>query len=423
MNRWLSRSRYADFKDATEAWFQFGEDGKFQYLANGISTYNGISRKLTNGMVEWHPGLVQIPGNATDYFYFIGDEEIGGNKPATGDVYVTRNATDRDVKIGGVYTFNEDGKLYEYDGITEVNGKLRYYEDAQLMLGNGLTQVDDKYIYVRSNGELVVGKSYWVPANDLDVVPGLYEFDEEGFMVAPEVGVKNGIYAEDDALFYYVDGKVVYGAGLIMFDGSWYKADGTLNFTETAWIYVKSNGTLATGKYYVTNVSNAPEGATLKQYDLGIFDENGILQLTKNGIVQEGENFYFYVDNRIAYNAGVVEYNGGYIYVRSNGMVVKDQSYWVTNVGTSGVIAKLYVFDEDGFFTPDFAVYDKEIVDGYYYVDGQIAYGAGVVAYNGGYIYVRSSGKIATGKYWPTNTNGLIEAKMYDWGEDGILYL
>jgi hypothetical protein len=39
------------------------------------------------------------------------------------------------------------------------------------------------------------------------------------------------------------------------------------------------------------------------------------------------------------------------------------------------------------------------------------------------YIYVRSSNKqVVTGKYWITITNGLLEAKSYDFGTDGKYY-
>jgi hypothetical protein len=40
------------------------------------------------------------------------------------------------------------------------------------------------------------------------------------------------------------------------------------------------------------------------------------------------------------------------------------------------------------------------------------------------YIYVRSGGQLATGIYWPTNTNGLLTyGRSYDFGTDGRLYL
>ena len=54
-------------------------------------------------------------------------------------------------------------------------------------------------------------------------------------------------------------------------------------------------------------------------------------------------------------------------------------------------------------------------------------YGAGVVEMTDAedetfYIYVRSNGQLATGKYWPTKLNNLLKRGEYDWGTDGKYY-
>jgi hypothetical protein len=64
----------------------------------------------------------------------------------------------------------------------------------------------------------------------------------------------------------------------------------------------------------------------------------------------------------------------------------------------------------------------------YFYQNGKLANCAGLVKLvdeqgNTFYIYVRTSGKLATGKYWPTNTNDLLPIREYDFGTDGRLYL
>jgi hypothetical protein len=63
----------------------------------------------------------------------------------------------------------------------------------------------------------------------------------------------------------------------------------------------------------------------------------------------------------------------------------------------------------------------------YYYENGTIVYGAGLVKLTDEtgtfYIYVRSNGALATGKYWPTNTNDLLPIAEYDFGTDGRLYI
>ena len=405
---------YADFFDATEAWFVFDEDGKFQNDLTGKGEYLGETRWVDNGMIAWHPGVVEVNGA---YYYFIGDEVNGGNilpkdpgsKSGYVDVYVSRvhsSVKSREFVIGGVYSFyNYNGELASLYGIcnyTNNNGKrvLRYYgmdgaDENRLHLGDGLIKFFSNYMYVRSNGELVANTYYYVPKNDLGIVSKTYDFDENGHMINPEFVTKNGIFEENGALYYYEKGELAYGKGFVEL------ANGDK-------IYVRSNGQLAVGEYYIANV----------KYE---FDtETGIMKAAKNGIVDG----YYYVNNAVQYNAGVIEIDGNYYYVRSNGQVVTGQSYWITNVGESGLVAKKYTFDANGVMqNPEFISELKNgVVDGYYYVDGHIQYGAGLIEYNGGYIYVRSNGQLATGKYWVTNHNGLLEEASYDFGTDGIYY-
>jgi len=313
---------------------------------------------------------------------------------ATGDVYVTRaNGYDGFVE-GGLYTFDETGALVKNNGIVEnADGKLRYYENYRVMLANGLTKVGDKYIYVNRKGELIVGTHYYVPENDLGIVSKTYNFDENGYMIDPVLVTKNGVVKEDGVLKYYEDGRLAYAKGWVT--------------TQDGKIYVRSNGQLAVGEYYVGNEKHT-------------FDENGILQAKKNGIFDG----YYYVDGNVAYNAGVVEIEDGkYIYVRSNGQLATG-SYWITNVGDSGLVAKKYDFDANGVMQDPELVADQKngVVDGYYYVDGQIMYGAGLVELEDGrYIYVRSNGQLATGIYWATNHNDLLPEGSYDFGTDGYM--
>jgi len=419
------------FIDEDEAWFWFDEDGKFLSNATGIVPGEEVSRYATNGMLTWHPGLVEIDD---EYYYFLGDEEIGGNIMATGDIYVKRNLTDRDVVINGVYTFGEDGKLCEYDGITDMpNGTKRYYEDARLMIGNGLTQVkvegSTKYIYVRSNGELVVNGKYWVPVNTFGIVEGIYSFDENGFLTNPAPTSKNGVYFENNGWFYYVNGSIAYNKGLIVVENvAWYASEDAEGQVQTGTIYVRSNGQLAVGDYWITNVANYT-GTGIAAGARVSFNEQGLMTAGKNGIVAENNTLYYYKSNIIIYNAGVIEIDGNYYYVRSNGEVVNGKSYWITNVGESGVVAKQYTFDANGvMLNPEFV---KDLKNGivnedgvlYYYENGNRAYGAGLLKLDdGAYIYVRSNGQLATGLYWPTTTNGYDISGRIDFGTDGKYY-
>lgn len=294
-------SKGIDFIDAEEAWFLFDENGKFTATDyTGIYINDKVTMFIEDGMGVWHPGLVF---DEVNYYYFTGDLENGGNTLAKGDVYILNNCTDREVTLSGIYTFDSNGKLCEFDGITEYNGKLRYYKDAQLMIGNGLTKIGDNYIYVRNNGELVVNAEYYVSVNTLGVVAGLYEFDADGYMVEPKSTGVNGIV--DD--YYYEDGKIVYGAGLIEYNGGY--------------IYVRSSGKVATGTYWITNTNGLKDAG---KYE---FDEDGMMLEVKNGVVDG----YYYVNNHIQYGVGLIETDDGIYYVRSDGHVAVGD-YYVTNI-------------------------------------------------------------------------------------------
>lgn len=322
-------SKGTTFIDAAEAWFDFGDDGKFNQSQDFVSHGDGQG-KLVDGMLAWHPGLFYV--GEGEYVYFIGDAVNGGNIGAEGDTYITKNNGIDAFKIGDIYNF-KNASLSGANGI--VDGK--YYEDSRLMAGNGLTKVGDKFIYVRYNGKLVVGAEYYVPANTLGVVEGMYTFDENGFLVNPELSTKDGIVAENGGLYFYENGKIAYGVGLIEYNGKV--------------IYVRSNGKLAVGEFYVTNVNNYT-GSDLKYGDKLTFDDNGFLVTPKNGIVAENGTLYYYDNGNIAYGAGLI-----------------------------------YLEDE------------------------------------GCYIYVRSNGQLATGIYWPTTTNGYDFSGRYDFGTDGKLYI
>ena len=144
-------------------------------------------------------------------------------------------------------------------------------------------------------------------------------------------------------------------------------------------------------------------------------------------------DYYYNEDYTLAIGAGLIQIDTDYYYVRSNGVVVVNREYWVAKTNDLEVVAGLYTFDADGkMVNPlEFDGAEDGIVelngDLYYIKDGKCVVGAGVVKLTDAegatfYIYVKSSGKLATGKYWPTNLNGLLTPGMYNWGTDGKYY-
>jgi glucan-binding YG repeat protein len=235
-----------EFKDVALAWYLFDENGQL------MSSFTGIKdgRYYVEGMAYWHPGFVQVEDV---WYYFIGDAENGGNKPANGLIYVTRNCKAAGLEQGE-RVFFKDGQIdITKNGIVELNlddkeGDEKYYfVNGKMMVGAGLMKLENgKYIYVRStNGQLVVGTEYYVPAG-YGVRYGLHEFDKNGYMVTtPELStaVKDATGIYDG--YYYENGHIQYGAGLVQL------ADGS-------YIYVRSNGKVQTGWFYITKTNGVP---------------------------------------------------------------------------------------------------------------------------------------------------------------------
>ena len=341
---WDANQDTSKYTDAETAMFVFDENGKF-VADTGIVDGN---RYAVNGMIGWNVGLVEVDG---DYYYFKGDVNGGGNIMATGNVYATRDYNSgMNVGTNVIYTFAEDGKLCKYTGITEIDGGLYYYnDDYSIGVGAGLIQIDGDYYYVRSSGtnpgQLVVSADFWVAdVKDFNLTPGMYSFDENGKLLNPiDPTVYHGIVDIDGVLYYYQNGVKQSGKGVVeLVDEN----------GETFYIYVRSNGQLATGIYWPT---------------------------TRNGYLPSG-----------AYNWG----EDGKYYPSNPNVIVE-----IRNVG--GTL--------------------------YYYENGVKQSGKGVVQMtdeNGEtyYIYVRSNGALATGVYWPTTRNDLLDRGAYDWGTDGRYY-
>ncbi|MBR6568702.1 MAG: hypothetical protein IKK60_08640 [Clostridia bacterium] len=414
---WAAHQDKSSYTDAETACFVFGADGKF----NPVTGIVDGNRYALKGMIGWHPGLVEVDG---DYYYFLGDKNGGGNVMATGDTYVTRGTTDEFVN-GGIYTFGEDGKLCEYDGITEVDGVLRYYKDNRLATGAGLIKVDGDYYYVRTNGELVVNKKYWVSnINGYSVVAGEYQFDKNGKMINPvDPEIYDGIVKVDGFYYYYINGKKQVNTGVQKL---------TDENGKTFYIYVTSNGKLATGEYWPTNRNDLLDRGC---YDWGTDGKYyPTVPEKKDGIVEIDGLYYYYIDGKKQANTGVqkLEDENGktfYIYVTSSGKLATGE-YWPSN--RNGLLDKgCYNWGTDGKYYPTVPEKKNGIIeiDGlyYYYIDGEKQANTGVQKLKDEegktfYIYVTSSGKLATGEYWPSNRNDLLERGCYDWGTNGRYY-
>ncbi len=221
--------------------------------------------------------------------------------------------------------------------------------------------------------------------------------------IAPDPNLKNGIYLENGLYYYYINDQIQYAAGLVFVDGSYY--------------YIRSGGYAAIGSYWCTNTN----GITAEGFY--IFAEDGKMILTdttKTGIYLEDGKYYYYIDGEIQFGAGLVMIDGSYYYIRSGGYAAIG-SYWVTN--TNGITEEgFYIFAEDGKMILNDTSKNGIYLEGglyYYYKDGEIQFGAGLVLVDGAYYYIRSGGYAAIGEYYVSKTNGLLPEGIYTFGRDG----
>lgn len=316
--------------------------------------------------------------------------------------------------------------IYEHEvkrEILEVDGNLYYYEDGVLTYA-GLILLDGNYYYVRSNGQLVVGRDYWVTVTN-DLLPeGTYTFGADGKMIVEGNGsgeedkpVTNGIVDVDGVLYYYQNGNAYY-AGLFQLDGNYYyaRSNGQLVVSRDYWV-TKTNDLLPAGTY----TFDADGKMVVNGGDSGEEEPPAISIETVNGTL------YCYKDGK-AYYAGLFQFNGNYYYARSNGQLVVSRDYWITK--TNDLLPEgTYTFGADGKMIVNGGESGEEdsqaitivTVDGtlYCYKAGK-AYYAGLFQMNGNYYYARSNGQLVVSRdYWVTKTNDLLPAATYSFDADG----
>ena len=334
-----------------EARCVFDAEGVFQSDVTGVYSIGADTYWLNKGIIEEEAGLKRVvkENGEVNYYYFVTSADAKANKGKDFDFTLSKAVKgNKEVdfwitKTNGLslpewgYFFDENGViLHDEDtgknGILNENGDKYYYVDG-IKAPAGMIKVGENYYYVRSNGQLVVNRSYYCSNNHGLMEDGTYTFDEEGRLKI-EIP-KNGIVSENDSLYYYKDGKLDY-AGLIEINGSYY--------------YVRTSGEVVHGrKYWITKTNGLmPMGS----YE---FDADGKMinppkptdpSEKKNGIVSENDSLYYYKDGKLNY-AGLIEINGSYYYVRTNGEVVHGRKYWITK--TNGLMPEgSYEFDADG---------------------------------------------------------------------------
>ena len=383
---------------------QFTSVGK-----NGLCQEDNGTYWLENGRHVRDKGLTQVKdanGHNLYYYFDVDGKAVKNVLPDGGkDFWIPAEKTNGLLPEWGYY-FDENGVIPHdeqfQNGIVEEGGVKYYYIDG-IRVHMGMFKLDGSFYYAKSDGALIVNRTYYCERmSDSGLPEGTYSFDADGKL-------KNGIVAENDSLYYYLNGALHY-AGLIEIDGSYY--------------YVRTSGEVVHGRsHWITKTNGLMSERSYQFAEDGRMIDPEIKDTGKDGIVQENDSLYYYRDG-VRYYAGLIEIDGSYYYVRTNGEVVHGRSYWITK--TNGLMGeRSYQFAEDGkMINPEIKDTGKDGIvqeDGslYYYRDG-VRYYAGLIEIDGSYYYVRTSGEVVHGRnYWITKTNGLMPEKSYTFDDNG----
>ena len=383
---------------------QFTSVGK-----NGLCQEDNGTYWLENGRHVRDKGLTQVKdanGHNLYYYFDVDGKAVKNVLPDGGkDFWIPAEKTNGLLPEWGYY-FDENGVIPHdeqfQNGIVEDGGVKYYYIDG-IRVHMGMFKLDGSFYYAKSDGALIVNRTYYCERmSDSGLPEGTYSFDADGKL-------KNGIVAENDSLYYYLNGALHY-AGLIEIDGSYY--------------YVRTSGEVVHGRsHWITKTNGLMSERSYQFAEDGRMIDPEIKDTGKDGIVQENDSLYYYRDG-VRYYAGLIEIDGSYYYVRTNGEVVHGRSYWITK--TNGLMGeRSYQFAEDGkMINPEIKDTSKDGIvqeDGslYYYRDG-VRYYAGLIEIDGSYYYVRTSGEVVHGRnYWITKTNGLMPEKSYTFDDNG----
>ena len=385
-------------------WHFFHGDGKAAsghyegyFFSYGVTYDFEETGKLVTGV--WHDRYINGKLVGTMYFYGpacykSGWQEIDGEQYYFDGIYraegphMIMESNSRKFKC---FVFTDEGVLTDelYTGFVETNDFICYVEDNIAYTG-GMFKLGNDLYYAHSDGKLATGMQRVSRGNGYVADYYSYPFEENGKLY-------NGIYEEEGGLVYYVNGTK-------MGRGVYYNEAGDY------YVYVRSNGFLATGEYEVKVNDLIEPGVRL-------FDENGKMF---TGTRNEGGNVYFYryglKQGRGVHYVATEDY---YVYVRSTGVCAVGY-YEVKESAANGLLnPQFYMFGDDGKLldlTGVMSVAGKM----YYFINGA-KQGRGLYYNAEGdyYVYVKSDESVVTGLYYVNATNGLVEKDYYLFGEDG----
>lgn len=239
----------------------------------------------------------------------------------------------------------------------------------------------------------------------LYVQPGSYA---ESFAIAHNMKyttdsyIRNGFVEENGEIYYYENDVKYTKRGMFQVGDDFYyaKADGALVRNATIWASV-TNDLLPFGQY--------------------TFDENGVIQL-KRGFIEENGEIYYYINGAKYTTRGMFEVDGEIYYAKNDGALVRNTSIWATVTNDILPFAK-YTFDEVGRIQikKGFVEENGEI---YYYIKGVKYTTRGMFEVDGEIYYAKADGALVRNtSIWTTVTNDLLPFAKYTFDEAGRILL
>ena len=447
-------------------------DGKVvaeeDYLKGIMPSFKGSTDKAPDEnyrytFAGWSPEVVVAEEDATytaqysataRVFYTITFEPNGGTGEATTqtfevgvDTALNPNPFTRtDYKFTGWNTAADgSGATYADKGaILELTGDMTLYAQWQIWNGWLVDTVGRQYYRegeLQKTGWTVIdGNTYYLDTETGYAATGIVTLvpagaTEEARCVFDAEGVfqrsVTGVYPAADGNTYWLNSGIIEEeAGLkrvVKENGEvnyyYFATQENLDEQEDLVLSAAVNNTVLNGKDCWLHKTN---GLALPEWGY-YFDENGVIlhdeDTSKNGILKDGEDLFYYVDG-IKAPAGMLKIGDDYYYADSKGKLIVNQTYYCSRM--NGLMEKgTYAFDAGGKLIP--GATDKNGIvrdnDGVlrYYVYGKVTY-VGLIKIDGDFYYVRSNGEVVTNcVYWITWTHGLKEAGYYTFDENGKL--
>ena len=234
---------------------------------------------------------------------------------------------------GDTYTFNDniDYTVYAiWGGRSELSGTYYYVDYNTGDFKTGLCKLES---YIPGDSEIHI-----------------YKFDDTGKF---DIGFSGTYFYQSDNKTYLLLNGIVQESGLIQ-----YQDNNQIGTNDFSYFYAQQDNSLIVSStddylraYIKTNLNDIlPSG-------FYYFDRSGKIIKEDTNSSHYNQQIYIYnIDNQgdatyidgIRVSYGLFEYNGYYYYSDINGNIVKNKTYYVSNVNKTNIQAGLYYFDEQG---------------------------------------------------------------------------